>query len=164
MTPVQAVSTVFRKYATFSGVASRPEYWWFTLFYSVVTGVLSALQGDAQNPNMAAVGISFIWSLGVLLPALAVTVRRFHDAGFSGKWLLLWLVAVVFFVVSIGQTISAGFFAAAPITPSTDVGGQLLAAAGTLLASSGLFFAVGIFQLIVTIRPSKSAEEGNKYA
>ncbi len=164
MTPVQAISTVFRKYATFSGVASRPEYWWFTLFYTVVSGVLSSFSGDFDNPNPAGAGINLIWSLGVLLPALAVTVRRFHDAGFSGKWLLLWLVAVVFFVVSIGQTISAGFFAAAPITPSTDVGGQLLAAAGTLLASSGLFFAVGIFQLIVTIRPSKSAEEGNKYA
>jgi hypothetical protein len=81
---VDAVKTCLRKYATFSGTASRPEYWWFVLFNflgSLVfsfTGVL-ALRG--------------LWSLVMLLPGLAVAVRRLHDTSRSAWWLLTAFIA-----------------------------------------------------------------------
>ena len=78
-----AVRTGFRKYATFSGTATRPEYWWFALFNFVVGVALSALQWTA---------VSNIWSLALLVPSLAVGVRRLHDTGRSAWWLLTGLL------------------------------------------------------------------------
>jgi uncharacterized membrane protein YhaH (DUF805 family) len=75
----QAISTCFSKYATFSGRASRPEFWWFALFQFLVSLVASFF-GDI---------VSGLVSLALLLPALAVGARRLHDIGKSGWWQLL---------------------------------------------------------------------------
>lgn len=89
MTFVDAIKTCMRKYATFSGRASRSEFWWFYLF----TFIVSILAGVIDT---FVLGLSFedngplqsIASLGFLLPTLAATVRRLHDTGRSG-WLIL---------------------------------------------------------------------------
>lgn len=89
MGPVQAVRTCFAKYADFRGAASRPEYWWFFLFNFVVSLVLDATRVAA---------LVEIYELAVLVPSLAVMVRRHHDAGRSGWWaltILLWPWALV---------------------------------------------------------------------
>jgi uncharacterized membrane protein YhaH (DUF805 family) len=92
----QAVSICFVKYADFRGRASRPEYWWFTLFVTIVS--LIALTFD----SLARSGLySTIWNLGVLLPTLAVTVRRLRDAGLHWAWILIGLVPLVGWVVLI---------------------------------------------------------------
>ncbi|MGC2174675.1 MAG: DUF805 domain-containing protein [Acidimicrobiales bacterium] len=78
-----AVRTCFQKYAVFTGTASRPEYWWFFLFYFVIDAVLFGT------------GLLLIRSLVALvmfLPSLAVGVRRMHDAGRSGWWILTTLI------------------------------------------------------------------------
>jgi Protein of unknown function (DUF805) len=78
-----AVRTCFQKYAVFTGTASRPEYWWFFLFYFVIDVVLFAT------------GLILIRSLVALvmfLPSLAVGVRRMHDGGRSGWWILTTLI------------------------------------------------------------------------
>ena len=86
----QAVSICFVKYADFRGRAGRAEYWWFTLFVAIVS--LIALTFDA----LARTGFySIVWNLGVLLPALAVTVRRLRDAGLHWAWVLLALIPLV---------------------------------------------------------------------
>jgi uncharacterized membrane protein YhaH (DUF805 family) len=83
MSFVEAVRTCLKKYATFSGAASRSEYWWFVLFSALGTFVF-ALARIAVLED--------IWGLGLLIPGLAVAVRRHHDAGRSGWWLLTFIV------------------------------------------------------------------------
>ncbi|MHB8379357.1 MAG: DUF805 domain-containing protein [Acidimicrobiales bacterium] len=78
-----AVVTCLRKYVTFSGVASRSEFWWFFLFEGIGYGILRAI----NVPTL----VSF-WSLALFLPALAVNVRRLHDTGRSGWWYFAWIL------------------------------------------------------------------------
>ena len=82
---VTAIKTCLSKYATFSGRASRPEYWWFFLFEVLV------LIGTAMVSDW----LYAIAALALLLPALAVGVRRLHDVGRSGWFLLLAIIPLV---------------------------------------------------------------------
>lgn len=93
----QAVQTVLSKYATFTGRASRPEFWWFMLFVfivNIITGVLDGVLFNAQVLNTIAM-------LALLLPQLAVGARRLHDIDRSGWWLLLAIVPVIGWIVLI---------------------------------------------------------------
>jgi uncharacterized membrane protein YhaH (DUF805 family) len=82
---------VLKKYATFSGRARRQEYWMFTLISVVISIVLMAV--DAALGSMGAIGA--VYSLAVLIPSLAVTVRRLHDTDRSGWWILIALIPLV---------------------------------------------------------------------
>ncbi|MFS2174554.1 DUF805 domain-containing protein [Rhizobium pisi] len=95
----EAVRTVFKhKYATFSGRASRSEYWWSYLFYFlvmvvyiVVFGALIGAFSGADGPSSLLVAFLVIGGLLMLaafLPAITVQVRRFHDRNISGWWYL----------------------------------------------------------------------------
>ncbi|PUB17482.1 DUF805 domain-containing protein [Yoonia sediminilitoris] len=117
MTFSESVRTCLReKYATFSGRASRSEYWWYFLFIMLVYFALIIVMGvfggatAAINPNMGngdlenGLGMGMIISiiligvfwLAVLLPSIAVVVRRLHDRNLSGWWYLgLILVGIV---------------------------------------------------------------------
>ena len=86
---VQAIKSCLGQYATFSGRASRSEYWWFFLF-QVLVMVATGMLGDVIN------GLA---SLALLLPALAVGTRRLHDIGRTGWWQLLLLTGVGFLVL-----------------------------------------------------------------
>ena len=83
-----SIKICFQKYATFTGVASRPEYWWFNLFYTIVYLIFSIV---LKSP-----GLMLLWSLGVFLPLLSAGVRRLHDTGRSGWWILLPIVGLIF--------------------------------------------------------------------
>ncbi|MGW2841740.1 DUF805 domain-containing protein [Streptomyces sp. NPDC001493] len=81
---------VLKNYVGFSGRARRKEFWMFALFNIIVAIVLFAIG--------AAIGSQFlyyIYALAVLLPGLAVTVRRLHDTGRSGWWILISFVPFV---------------------------------------------------------------------
>lgn len=96
MSFAEAVRACLRRYATFSGRAQRPEFWWFTLFTILVgigLGVLDALVfGFGEEGGRP---LSLLASLALLLPGLAVSVRRLHDVGRSGWWLLIHLVPLI---------------------------------------------------------------------
>ena len=77
MTFTQAVKAVFANYATFSGRASRTEFWWWSLF-----AFLSNLVLEVVPP------VAMAWALVITLPNLAVTARRLHDTDRSGWWML----------------------------------------------------------------------------
>lgn len=105
MTFTQSIKSVFSKYATFTGRASRSEYWYFTLF-NIITSTLLLLLGVAIGvatggsdgvPGGLIVGyiLYIIYGLGVLIPSLAVTVRRLHDTNSSGWLILLGLIPCV---------------------------------------------------------------------
>ncbi|MFF3375920.1 DUF805 domain-containing protein [Streptomyces sp. NPDC002680] len=81
---------VLKKYAVFSGRARRKEYWMFVLFASIVYIALLAI-GFAIH----AVWIGFVFYVAILLPALGVAVRRLHDTGRTGWWLLFGFVPLV---------------------------------------------------------------------
>ena len=92
---------VFRQYADFRGRARRKEYWMFTLFNCIFIGVgamILFLIGNtiSLTAGMVALGISVaIYTLVLLIPTLAVTVRRLHDTGKSGWFVLLNLIPYV---------------------------------------------------------------------
>jgi uncharacterized membrane protein YhaH (DUF805 family) len=88
---------VLRNYATFSGRARRTEYWMFTLVNAIVVLIL-ALIDNLLFGRSDGIGVSvlvMLYSLAILLPGLAVSVRRLHDTGHSGWWLLISFVPVV---------------------------------------------------------------------
>jgi uncharacterized membrane protein YhaH (DUF805 family) len=83
---VEAVRTCLGKYATFSGRARRPEFWWFFLFVMVAGAAATALDILLGTGTTDGGVIAGLVSLGLLLPNLAVTWRRLHDTGRSGWW------------------------------------------------------------------------------
>ena len=103
---IQSISTCMRKYVTFSGRATRSEFWWFFLF-TILVNLAATSQAssfvpillDGQNMtenessyflnNFFFLYLSTITSLILLLPSLAVAVRRLHDVGRSGWWILI---------------------------------------------------------------------------
>ena len=77
---------VLKKYADFNGRARRSEYWYFALFSGLISIILSIVF-SAVSPALSF--ISSIYSLAVLVPTIAVGVRRMHDVNKSGWFLLI---------------------------------------------------------------------------
>ena len=94
---------VLKKYADFSGRARRKEYWFFVLFNIIISCVLSVIDVMTGTYNqVAGIGLlSGIYALAVLIPAIAVSVRRLHDTDRSGWWLLIVLIPIVGAIVLI---------------------------------------------------------------
>lgn len=88
---MEAVTSVFRRYVDFQGRSPRSELWWFILFYFIVYIVLAVLAGIAPVLGI----LTFIFGLAVLLPTLAVEIRRLHDLDRSGWWILLGFIPIV---------------------------------------------------------------------
>lgn len=90
-----------KKYAVFSGRARRAEYWNFVLFNFIFTIALAFIDINIGTYGVAAgVGLlGGIYALAVLLPGIAVSVRRLHDTDRSGWWLLISLVPVIGLIV-----------------------------------------------------------------
>lgn len=91
--------TVFKKYADFSGRARRKEYWIFTLFNSIIILFLALLSFALTAAN-SSLGIVFmviycIYALAIIVPSLAVAVRRLHDTNRSGWFYLIGFIPVV---------------------------------------------------------------------
>ena len=108
-----ATVTCLTKYVDFDGRASRPEFWWFFLFQFITVIVLSVVLSI----------LGTIASLALLLPGLAAAVRRLHDIGKSGWWLLIGfvpligLLVLIYFMVQGSQSESNNWGA-----PHADVG------------------------------------------
>ena len=86
--------TAFKQYATFSGRATRSEYWFFILFYTlfaVIAGVIDIAIGDGGTNGI----LMLLVILVHIIPSLAVSVRRLHDIGKSGWWYLVSLVPII---------------------------------------------------------------------
>ncbi len=109
-----AFSRFWKKYATFSGRASRSEFWWWYLVQIVVVGVLYAVMlGGAfsgsshidpstgifvNSPGpLYGVGLALliVWALATIVPTLAIAWRRLHDANFAGPFYFLGLIPFV---------------------------------------------------------------------
>ena len=99
MSFIESIKSVFSQYVGFSGRARRSEYWWFALFVFIIEFILAFLgkmngAGDIQGMNIFTI-LTGIFCLAIFLPSLAVTIRRLHDTGKSGWWVLLYLIPVI---------------------------------------------------------------------
>ena len=93
-----------KNYVGFSGRSRRSEYWYFTLFYLVIAIILSVLDGVLFGGFVDGNGtpvLSGLFMLAMLLPSIAVGIRRLHDTDRSGWWLLMGLVPLVGVIVLI---------------------------------------------------------------
>jgi uncharacterized membrane protein YhaH (DUF805 family) len=162
MTFADAVKSGLKNYNRFKGTATRAEFWYFYLFnvlLNVVTSTLDRFITPGDASGLSSAGLLYtITGLLLVLPNLTITVRRFHDAGLSGKWLFLWLLPVVAFFIG-------GGFAFAQnqnLNLATATNEQILNAVLPLVPSLLLAAAIGVFQLVIELKATKSTP--NKYA
>jgi uncharacterized membrane protein YhaH (DUF805 family) len=120
VTFAEAARVCLNKYVTFSGRACRSEYWWFALLYTGVY-LIGAIVDNAVGTSIFAV----LAGLGLLLPMLAVSVRRLHDTNRSGWWYWLsivpfgFLVLLVFFCQDGGPVVNGYGPSPKPLTGSS---------------------------------------------
>ena len=86
-----AVRTCLSKYVDFQGRAMRSEFWWFALFNIIVQIVTSVVDRGVLNYPV----LSTIATLALILPGIAVSVRRLHDTDRSGWWLLISFIPLI---------------------------------------------------------------------
>ena len=82
---IEAVKSVFTNYANFNGRSRRSEYWWYFLFTILCSQGLSFI-----SPS-----VSFVFSLATVIPSVAVAVRRMHDVGKSGWFILIPIYNII---------------------------------------------------------------------
>lgn len=88
---------VLKKYAIFNGRACRSEYWYFFLFNILISILLTFIDGATGTYN-AETGVGLLgglYSLAVIIPGIAVSIRRLHDTDRSGWWLLIALIPII---------------------------------------------------------------------
>ena len=86
-----------KKYAVFSGRATRQEYWMFTLIHIAISFALLLFDGVVGSGGV----LYFIYSFAVALPSLGVVARRLHDTDRSGWWMLIAFVPLIGFIAMI---------------------------------------------------------------
>lgn len=161
-----AIRTCFRKYATFSGRARRPEYWYFILFLFLGNVVLSIADGVLFGGSVTTAPGSFeaqsngplasLFSLATLIPALAVGWRRMHDTGRSGIYLFYPLIVMV------GVSMLLGFLAGFGNLSSGNFDALFTAAGGLVVSIALIVLAISpLLVLWWLTRPSQKGE--NEY-
>lgn len=120
---------VLKKYAVFKGRARRAEYWYFVLFNFIASIILSIIDGFIMTSVEGGIGfLAAIYGLAVIIPSIAVAVRRLHDTGRSGWMLLLSFIpfigiiwVIVLFILPSGpgsNKYGPNPIGAAPATPA----------------------------------------------
>lgn len=84
---IDAVKSVLTKYADFNGRARRSEYWWFFLFHVIINIITTFIDESVSPGGVGMIGL--VVSLALLVPSIAVAIRRMHDVGKSGWFILI---------------------------------------------------------------------------
>ena len=95
-----AIKSGFQRYFDFSGRSTRAELWWWLLFTfsaGIILSIIDNIAGLMYAPNYGIIGSLF--NLVILIPGLAVMIRRLHDINRSARWILLGVVPVIQFVL-----------------------------------------------------------------
>lgn len=96
MNVTEAIKAGFGKYSNFETRASRSEFWWFQIFLTIVSNVLTILDtmNGSINQGIGVGLLSGLFLLATIVPSISVLVRRLHDTGRSGWWGLLSLTGI----------------------------------------------------------------------
>lgn len=86
----------FKKYADFSGRATRTQYWMFILIYMIIYTVLSVIDAALQSMVLA-----LIYAVVMLVPSISIAARRLHDTSRTGWWQLIGLIPLIGLIVMI---------------------------------------------------------------
>ena len=181
-----AIKNGFQNYANFRGVASRSEFWYWTLFTVLVslgTSIVDSAIGLALDMQAFTL-VNTLGSLALLLPGLAVAVRRFHDAGFSAWWysipqvatliVLMWfMIALITFIFeNMSSLLDPAALEAWLISiadPSSTAAGDFayMLVASNVLPSFIALLLVGlgtfVFNIVIYVLPTRSVEAGNRH-
>lgn len=157
MTPVDwAKRPILEKYADFSGRAPRAEYWWFVLALLVafiVARIIDSIVGLGHMVFYAYGPLATLLWLATIVPSIAVGIRRLHDTGRPGWWILLPIVPYCLAIVIGGPAMIAGM--------ATSGGAGMMAG----MALAGLFMLIGgicaIVLLVFMVLPSMPGD--NRY-
>ncbi len=155
MTFGDAIGEGLFNFMNFRARAARAEYWWWVLF-ALIIGIVATILDFLIFRGWESGPFALITNLALFFPGLTVTVRRLHDTGKSGWWMLL-LFAIVF--LAAGGFVAA--LAANPFNPFQGVGLVFIAVPGVL------FFACAILIFIWTLLPSNPGNNRygpNRYA
>ena len=167
ITFVDAVKSAFVNFRKFRGTAPRREYWFFVLATVLIGIVLSTIEsiiwppietGDLIEAINQPTPLTSIAGLLLLIPTLAVTSRRIQDSGWSGKWLFLYLLPIVPLLMGIIGVVG---YLQSTSAPEIEV---LATSVAYFVPTLLIAFGVQVFLLILCLLPSKSREQGNKYA
>ena len=167
MTFVDAVKSAFVNFRKFKGIASRREYWFYILATVLIGIVLSTIESmiwppieteDLVEALNQPTPLTSIAGLLLLIPTLAVTSRRIQDSGWSGKWLFLYLLPIVPLLMGIIGVVG---YLQSTSAPEIEV---LATSVAYFVPTLLIAFGVQVFLLILCLLPSKSREQGNKYA
>ena len=85
------------KYAVFSGRATRQQYWMYSLFYLIFYLLFSLLDlwFSVYNASIGLGMISGMFAVAMALPSLAILIRRLHDIGKTGWWVLILFIPII---------------------------------------------------------------------
>ena len=182
----EAIKNGFQNYANFRGVASRSEFWYWTLFtvmVSIGTSIVDSAIGLALGMANFTV-LNTLAALALLLPGIAVAVRRFHDAGFSAWWysipqvatllVLIWFIVslITFIFENMSSLLDPAALEAWLLSisdPSSTAAGDFayMLVASNVLPSFIMLLLVGfgvfVFNIIIYVLPSRSVEAGNRH-
>ncbi len=93
---VDSYTEAWKRYVDFGGVTDRPGFWWYVLANFIV-GIIFSIISRIIGNNI----LSYLYSLAVLIPGIAITCRRLRDAGYNPLWILLCLTGIGSLVVLI---------------------------------------------------------------
>ena len=148
MSPIDWAKRPLQKYADFSGRAPRAEYWWFVLALIVCYIVVNIVE-SIVGINRMVMGVYgplmiLLW-LATLVPQIAVAVRRLHDTGRSGWWLLVVVIPYAILGFTMGRAAASG-----------DMAGVATAGIFSLVALAG-----AIVMLVFLVLPGNTGD--NRY-
>jgi uncharacterized membrane protein YhaH (DUF805 family) len=164
---IDAVRSAFVNWNKFKGAASRREYWFFVLFTVLLGIVLSTIESVIWPPVETSdlieainqpTPITSVSALILLIPTLSITSRRLQDAGWSGKWLFMYLAPLVPLALGVFGVIS---YLETTVAPEVEA---LAVSVAYFVPTLLMAFAIQVFLLVLCLLPSKPKEAGNKYA
>lgn len=106
MTFKNAVESAFKNLTDFQGRASRSEYWWFVLFYVIVSFVVGIVDAMLFGANSGLLGLLVV--LGLFIPSLSLAFRRLHDTERTAWWILINFIPLIGFFIYLYFVVQKG--------------------------------------------------------